>query len=290
MRRRALIAATIVVGAVTPTAHAAIPPDRATTLTAATPTYTWDGPQASGHHVYWTAPLAFDPQKCTKEPATYCDATLVKLDAAPETTANLLVTLSDYSSPAADFDVYIYTSDAAGNPKEAAPQTGCCEPAGTDENVSLDNAEPGYYVVYVPYWLVNDASFKGKITGADIVGPATPPDTTPPPAAPPQQPAAAAPRTLPLSLPGRATLRDRKLTLKVTAKAEITNLQIRLSKAGKVFGRLLKGKVSKGALTTSMRLRAGAKPGRYTVRAAGTVDGRRLTVKRSIRLSAARAR
>lgn len=289
MRRKALIAATVAVGALVPTAQAAIPPDRATTLTAATPRYSWDGPQASGYHVYWTAPLAFDPQKCTKDPATYCDATLVKLDADPGTTASLLVTLSDYSSSAADFDVYIYTSDAAGNPKEAAPQTGCCEPAGTDENVSLANAEPGYYLVYVPYWLVNDASFKGTITGADIVAPPTPP-SAPPPAAPQQQPAAAAPKSLPLSLPSRGTFRDRTLTLKATAKAEITNLLLRVSKRGKVFGLRRKGKVSKGVLRTSMRLRSAAKRGRYTLTATGTVDGRRLRARKSIRLSAARTR
>lgn len=289
MRRTALTAAAIGLGAVAPTAHAAIPPDRAATLTAATPSYTWDGPQASGYHVYWTAPLAFDPQKCSKEPETYCDATLVKLDAAPDSTATLTVTLSDYSSPAADFDVYIYTSDAAGNPKEAAPQTGCCEPAGTDENVSLANAEPGHYLVYVPYWLVNDASFKGTIKGADIVAPAPAPGPAPPPTAP-QQPAGSAPQTLPLSMPGRATSRKRALPLKLTAKAEITNLQMRLTKGPRVFATRSIRRVAAGPVRTSLRVSRTLRAGRYRLAATGTVDGRRLTVRKSIVLSAARTR
>lgn len=285
--RRTIVTVGMALGALaTPVAHAALPPDRTATVSASAPTFAWEGARATGYHVYWTAPVAFDPSRCSKNADTYCDITHVRLEAAPDSTATLTVTLTEFSSPAADFDVYIYTSTPDGQPIEVTPQTGCCQPAGTDENVSLANAAPGHYLVYVPYWLVNDASFKGKVTGADIVAlPAPPPQAQ---SAPPPQEAQTSRPALPLRLPSKAKQRGRTLPIRITATQTIHSLRVQLrptTGGGVVLGEATRERLQPGKTGLTLKLKRNVKPGRYYLRAWGLIDGYRQQTKQLVRLT-----
>ena len=281
---------------------AAAAPDRAGAVSAGAPVFAWEGPQAHGRHVYWTEPVAFDPSKCSKQPETYCDVTHVRLEAQTDTTATLKVKLTDYSSPSADFDVYVYESDAAGGVGKQARTTGCCQPAGVDENVTVSDAAPGYYLVFVPYWMVPNDSYKGSVEGVDIVAPPTAP---PSPSAPSSSaPSSSSPkgggspgstraaRALPFraaaALGSARTLRRRRaVSLQVTAGEPITNLRVELRPLrgrGRVLGRADRRFLARGRARLRLTVPRGLRRGSYALVASGVVAARSLTLRQTVRV------
>jgi hypothetical protein len=137
-------------------ADAALPADRSVT---ATPTAAamWSGATATGHNVQ------FDPGEagpCGKTDADYCDITLVNVvpgNFYDTAAGGVDFTTKGLASPE-DIDLFVYTSDASGNPQEFVGASGG---PTADEGVSVLNAT-GYYLVVAVYFNVNNASYSGK--------------------------------------------------------------------------------------------------------------------------------
>ncbi|HEV7883981.1 MAG TPA: sialidase family protein [Solirubrobacteraceae bacterium] len=139
------------------TAHALLAFDRSGTTTPATP-FAWAGTVHSGANV------TFDPANpiasCGKDLTNYCDITLV--DVAPGSfydTASGGVEFSTRGAPTGgDLDLFVYTSDAAGNVGDLA---GLSAGATADERVSVVGAT-GHYLVVASYFAMTDAGYDGR--------------------------------------------------------------------------------------------------------------------------------
>jgi hypothetical protein len=105
-----------------------------------------------------------------------CDDTLLKVDA----TGVLSVKIADGSAGAADLDLYVHKSDAAGAAGDAVKSS-----AGptADEGTTLD-VEPGYYLVRVRAAISAGGTYKGtaKLAAPEELPP--PPGGNPPPPPP----------------------------------------------------------------------------------------------------------
>ena len=236
--------------------------DRVAVMSATSLSYAWDGQQATA-----AAPQqsvnGFDPNLCTKEPDYYCDVTHVKLEAAADTTAELVFDIFDFSFAAADFDISIFRSDEAATPGDFIANGGNLSAAGLEETVKID-AEPGYYLVTVSYYFSPDAWYKGTIKAAGI---------TPPPPAAPAPPPAAAPVTQPTAPPKvhvrSAKRRGRTLTVRLAQPAPRAMAVV--ARRGRLT---LRGRIAAGATSVRLRARRTVPAGRYRIRvgsAAGSV-------------------
>jgi hypothetical protein len=275
MRRLAALFAFLVLAA---PAAAAPTPDRTAVMSASSRDFAWDGQQATAaapqHSVQ-----NFDPAKCTKEQDYYCDVTLVKLEAAEGTTAELQFDIFDFSPPIADFDISIFHSDAAGTPGEFIANGGNLSAAGLEETVVVPEAAPGYYLATVSYYFSPDATYKGTIKASGITpAPAAP---APPAGAPPagSPPATTPPAT---TTPGLATApptvhvrsvtrKGRFVTVRLAGKARRALKLTLRDRRGKVLAR---GKVARGARVARLRAKRRVAPGRYRLQvgsARGTV-------------------
>jgi hypothetical protein len=158
-RRRAAVfggflgAAVLVLLATAPIALAQ--PDREVVVTP-DQAASWTGATATGANV------AYDPatgEPCGKTLETYCDVTLVNVQAGDffETSGGG-VEFSIADTPPNDFDLYIYRSDAAGTRGQLVGSS-----AGpTDvESTSVINAD-GYFLVQVVYFQVANSGYQGE--------------------------------------------------------------------------------------------------------------------------------
>jgi hypothetical protein len=148
--------------ALTLPALSAAAPDRSGTVdTGAGKVYSWDGAMATGSNQNY---VAASGAPCGKDPDTYCDTTLVNVD-IPKSYwdthgGGVEFTTSGYSpSPASDFDLYVYESNAAGKRGKLVGTSGGVP--GQDEATTVVNAS-GYYLVQVVYFAVVQSSYKGK--------------------------------------------------------------------------------------------------------------------------------
>jgi len=238
--------------------------DRSTTLTASAPSFAWDGQEATAAAPQQSA-VSYDPANCTKEPDYYCDVTLVRVDAAKGTTADLEFAIFDFSVPIADFDLSIFRSDASGEPGEFLANGGNLSAAGLEETVPIEDAEPGYYLATVSYYFSPGASYKGTVKATGIVAPkpaakptspAAPTPVAPQPSAtPPPAPARFAMTVSPVRRGARA------VRVKVSAATTVTVRDAR--------GRRLGGARAAKAGTVTVRLRRRVTSGRLTVHAGG---------------------
>ena len=252
--------------------------DRGALLSAATPSFAWDGQQAQAAAPQQSA-QGFDPNLCSKEPTYYCDVTLVKLDAAPDTTAELEFAIFDFSVPVADFDISIYESDERGEPGKFIANGGNLSAAGLEETVEVPEAAPGYYLVTVSYYFSPDASYKGTIKATGITPPPAPP--APPAPAPAPAPASPAPASGPLPLTLPATLKRARVALR--ASEPITDLTLALrDRRGRVVASARTANLPAGRRTLRLKARRRLKPGRYTLVAIGVAGGAKRTATRTV--------
>jgi hypothetical protein len=130
---------------------AAAQPDRTGTVTPDTP-FAWAGPAAVGHNEDYDAATG---EPCGKTVETYCDVTLVNVQAGSffETSGGG-VEFSIGGSPGNDLDLYVYRSDAAGT---RGPLVGSSAGATDVERTSIQNAD-GYFLVQVVYFDVDPAA------------------------------------------------------------------------------------------------------------------------------------
>ena len=306
--RSALTCAAVAALALPAAASAA--PDRTTTLSSATAQYAWDGPEATGSY----DPTGdYDVANCSKEEATYCDQTLVQVVSGGPVTLDAAI--AEYSNPLADFDLYVYKSNAAGAAteedlvSEAGIPSNAGLPNGFEESATVENLEPGYYLVNVVYYeTLGAASYKGtvSVTGATPApgggGSTPPPDpgsgggSTPPPATTPPASGSPALTTLPFkaaSTVGSAkkAKKKRALSFKATAERDISGLVVQLlsGKAGgkqKVLGTFKAGTFAAGSRTIKLKLSKSVakklKKGKYTLASRGSVDGQSLQATQAV--------
>lgn len=262
---------------------AAIDVDRAALLSAASPGFAWDGQRATAAAPQQSVE-GFDPNKCSKSHDYYCDVTLVKLEAADETTAELEFAIFDFSVQFADFDISIFKSDASATPGDFIANGGNLSAAGLEETVNVPEAEPGYYLVTVSYYFSPDASYKGTIKATGI---SPPPPAAAPPAAADPPPASVEPAAAPAPLrlaarPGRRS--GRRLPLRLTASAEIRSLSLVLRDARRRVVATWRTRRLSGSRTVRLRARRALRRGRYSLVAIGVSGGEKRSVTLRLRL------
>jgi hypothetical protein len=295
MRLRPLLALLTLSALVLPgTALAA--PDRTATLSAASASFAWAPPAATGQYLTLSPVLTFDPAACSKEEDTYCDQTLVNFQAAPGSTAKLQVDIDGYDIPN-DFDLFLYKSDASGMLGEEVTPSGDSSvgnPSGDPETLIVDELEPGYYLVVVQYFYVDNATFNGvaKVTGAVPGGSAPPAGGGTTPSGGSTTPPASQPSSLPFKAAAsigsaKRARKSRSFSFKVTADAAISNLKVRLViPKGPTIGTATVASLPQGTRTLKLKLSSRyarkLKRGRYQLVATGVVDGRTLSVSQSV--------
>jgi hypothetical protein len=133
----------------------------------------WTGATATGANEDYDAASG---EPCGKTVETYCDVTLVDVQAGDfYETSGGGVEFSIADTPPNDFDLYVYASDAAGNRGDLVGSS-----AGpTDEESLAVNGANGFYLVQVVYFQVADSGYQGR---AEFFGRAKfPPDVDDPP-------------------------------------------------------------------------------------------------------------
>lgn len=298
---RLALAVAVATGLALPAAAGAAAPDRTVVLSAQTAKVSWEGAPGSGLYEPSGQVDGYDPTLCDKSQSHYCDISLLDVRSGGPVALDVLVPAVSN----ADFDVYIYKSDAqakvgeqleneaAGTAPPPFGSSGTGQPTGFDEHFSKAAVEPGYYVMVVAYYQSFDAGYKAdaEVKGATPVaggGTTTPPPsgggTTPPPSGggttPPPPPSSSA-MTLPFKAPStlgsaKKAKKAKSLTFKATAGEPITNLTLTLfQKVGgknKVFGTLKVKALKKGSTKLKMKVK-GLKAGLYSLQALGTVNG-----------------
>jgi hypothetical protein len=126
-------------------------PDRTTELSG-TQTYEWDGGPLTG------APIDLQ-----------CDHTGIKV----KEVGNLLISLSNFQEPTgvagADFDIYLYKADAAGDPD--GDPIGTADTSDTEkESLSVKNLKTGAYSIEVCAYQTVNGTFHGKAAFAGLSG------------------------------------------------------------------------------------------------------------------------
>jgi hypothetical protein len=127
-------------------------PDRSGEATPEAP-FVWQGAVASGTNT------TFDPEACSKEPATYCDITLVNVVPGDfYETSGGGVEFSTDGPDGQDLDLFVFESDASG---ALGDFVGSSAGFSADERVSIVGAQ-GYYLVVAFYFAVNNAGYDGR--------------------------------------------------------------------------------------------------------------------------------
>jgi hypothetical protein len=161
LRRRLVLMAVTLAAAVCALAAVAGPasaqPDRTEVVTPDTPA-AWEGVDTAGANQNYDAASG---EPCGKTVPTYCDVTLVDVQAGDFYETNgggVEFSISD--NPPNDYDLYVYESDAAGNRGQLVGSS-----AGpTDvESTAVINAN-GFYLVQVVYWQVaqDGSGYQGR--------------------------------------------------------------------------------------------------------------------------------
>lgn len=148
-------------------------------------TFAWTGSTATGFNNYYWDPAGagpvgpFEPQKCTKDVATYCDVILLEysnpLTAAEiaagktEKTKNTTITIDNFTptgGPVTDYDLFAYASDANGTLGEVLDSDGSLTNTTRERvafPVTTTVGEPSVWVlIRVVYYQVVNGSYKGN--------------------------------------------------------------------------------------------------------------------------------
>ena len=275
-----VVAAVIALLALAPAAEAAPTPDRGALMSAGTPNFTWQGQQAQAAAPQQSA-QGFDPNKCTKNPDYFCDVTLVRLDAAAGTTAELEFAIFDFSVEFADFDLSIFRSDASGTPGELVANGGNLSAAGMEETVKVPEAEPGYYLVTVSYYFSPDATFTGSIKATGIVPPPAPSPSRPPAA---QATPSPAPQPLGLSLVS-ARRTKRAVLVRTRTARRLSNVSLALrDRRGRLVAAGRFGAIKPGTRTLRLRATRKLRAARYELLAIGIDGSEKRSTSFSVRL------
>jgi hypothetical protein len=166
-------------------------PDRTINVTKANTSsspVTWDGTSHDGLNQGYDADTGVP---CGKDTDTYCDDSLVNLTLPAGFQGQVQIDIDNYRpDPTADFDLYVYESDAAGHAIRRVTNGGSFGrvlvgnglPNGLPETYSF-GAKPGYYLVRVVYYQVLvPGQYSGAIQLNDLIARApTPPDVDSPP-------------------------------------------------------------------------------------------------------------
>ena len=172
-----------------PLTAASAAPDRTGTVVAGTP-YTWEGVVATGTAFEnfigarsVNGVVVTDGLQCSKNPDSYCEATLVGFDltlteqeiAAGKTkkTANAEIAIGDPTVAAYDFDLKVYESDAEGTKGAEVASVGDLDETPGEETAAISGirgtvqAPTAYYLVEVIYFYAVQGNYKGtaKILG-----------------------------------------------------------------------------------------------------------------------------
>jgi hypothetical protein len=155
-RRHALLVGVFLAAAVSVVAApSAAAQDREGTVTPDS-VFTWEGAVATGANQNYDA-AAGEP--CGKTVETYCDETLIEVQAASLPADRVGgVEFSTGGSPGNDFDLYVYESDASGS---LGQLVGASTTPTDEERTSVLDAD-GYYLVRVIYWAVVESGYDGR--------------------------------------------------------------------------------------------------------------------------------
>jgi hypothetical protein len=259
-----LVAAAVAVGA----------PARTGTLDAAITSFEWeDGPRNSSGTEVGNV-FAEAGEECFDEPGLPCDDTLLKVD-APGT---LEVSSDGEGLGRPDMDLYLYASNAAGEPGKLLKASETPEP---DEKLSYKVTTPGFYLVRNKYFSGFEVTYKGKAT-LKAVAAGSPAGPTPgvTDAAPEARLAAVAKTVKAKSLKGfKGTAADDKAVTRV----EVGVLQVKGSKCSQLTAKGTFAKTdkctepstflaAKGTSSWSFKLKRALKKGTYSVFARATDD------------------
>jgi hypothetical protein len=147
-----------------PAATAAAAPNRSGSLPAENTKYTWSTAVQTG--AVYTSTVSGHVPACS--PLFSCDATLVKTDVLGDLQVDIAGQGVNGQDTLKDVDLHVYSSDASGTQGDLQAQsTG----ATASESVSLPDLEPGYYLVYLDWYLG-----VGSVDGTAQLFPPTPPD------------------------------------------------------------------------------------------------------------------
>ena len=173
MRPRTFVTA-LLCAVLLPTAGLLAAPDHNVELTPGQE-FTWDGTMTAGvnpnfHPWAPDASAVFPVEDCSKNPHWYCDTLLVKFS-NPLTQAEIdaliaagqpvrkrktaTVNIGNYTTPASDYDLRVFASDANGTKGAMIAETG--ELNGSPETASLTitttpEAPDQWVLVHVGYW------------------------------------------------------------------------------------------------------------------------------------------
>jgi hypothetical protein len=145
-------------------APAAAAPNRSGALSAVGAKYTWTSDVATGF--VYGSPVAPKAPHCN--PIFSCDDTLVKSDEYGDLQFDIAGKGLNGQDTLKDIDLHVYLSDATGAAGELLAESTSAAPS---ESVYLTDAEPGYYLVEVD-WYLGVGSFDGT---ASLLPP-TPPE------------------------------------------------------------------------------------------------------------------
>ena len=293
MKRLVTLIATLT--AVMASAIAFAAPDKTVPLNAASPEFKWDGVQGQYSHFSLSPIVPHDPNNCSQNADSFCEQYL--LDIRSDTPVGLDASLTEFSDPTADFDLYVYKSDASGKPGEEVDcGDGTGGSAGADEVCAATELPAGYYLLTAVHFFNPNATYKGmaKITGASGGGATPPPSTgTPPPGTgtPPSTPPPSSGgfATLPFKAAGslgsaKKAKKKKAFTFKATAEADISNLVVALlDKKKKAVGSAKVALFKKGSGTIKLKVKK-PKKGTYTLAAQGTVDGKELKTSQVVKV------
>jgi hypothetical protein len=157
--RTAPLAAALAALALVP-AVATAAPNREAVLATEGATYPWTSEVATGF--VYTSDVAENVPACS--PIFSCDATLIKTEVPGDLRIGIKGVGLGGQDTMMDLDLHVYLSDEAGTAGEVlAEGVG----ATATEAAFLEDAEPGYYLVYVD-WYLGAGSFEGT---ADLLTP-----------------------------------------------------------------------------------------------------------------------
>lgn len=150
--RTAPLAAALAALALVP-AVATAAPNREAPLATEGATYEWTSAVATG--AVYTSDVAEKVPACS--PIFSCDATLIKTEVPGDLKIGIKGVGLGGQDTMKDLDLHVYLSDEAGTPGESLAES---VGATATESAFIEDAEPGYYLVYVD-WYLGAGSFNG---------------------------------------------------------------------------------------------------------------------------------
>jgi hypothetical protein len=158
------LAPVLVVAALLPAATAAAAPNRTADLATEGAKFTWSTDVATG--AVYTSDVSSRVPACS--PVFSCDATLIKTDVLGNLQLGITGKGVNDQDTLKDVDLHVYLSDAEGTQGELWGESAG---ASADEAYTVENAEPGYYLVVIDWYLG-----VGSVDGTAELAPPTPPE------------------------------------------------------------------------------------------------------------------